>query len=69
MYMNISYYVYLSLYIYIHIYIYIYIYIYTSVNPCMSMHGAMRNAVKRIRDLCYLKHTIISNAKAALSKS
>ena len=30
-------------------YIYIYIYIYTSVNPCISMHGAEQNRVKRCR--------------------
>ena len=45
-------YIYIYLYIYIYIYmyvymcIYIYIYIYTSVNPCISMHGAKWSRVQ-----------------------
>ena len=35
------------------VYIYIYIYIYTSVNPCISMHGARQSRAMCNRVKCH----------------
>ena len=41
----------------IHIHIYIYIYIYTSVNPCISMHGARQSRAMCNRVKCQRAQT------------
>ena len=55
----------MCIYVYMFSYVYVYIYIYTSVDPCISMHGAKQCRVQWLRAQCnrdQLLRTAISNS-------